>query len=125
MSLIDQVCLNVPASGFDDELGFWSALTGWGRRPGRLPEFEYLERPAGSPLRLLFQRLQEVDGIGRTRAHLDLACEDRDADESLHLDLGATLVRRAAFWSTLADPAGRQYCLTRRHPLTGQLPERL
>ncbi len=122
-SRVDQLCLDVAAERFEDELAFWSALTGWPSRPGRLAEFASLQRPSGMPLRLLFQRLGSPPPTGRTSAHLDLACEDRDAEERVHRGLGATVLRRTPFWTTLADPAGRPYCLTRRDPNTGLLPE--
>jgi predicted enzyme related to lactoylglutathione lyase len=122
-SRVDQVCLDVAAEHFEDELAFWSALTGWPTRAGRLAEFAYLQRPPEMPLRLLFQRLGSPPPTGRTSAHLDLACEDRDAEERVHRALGATVLRRTAFWTTLVDPAGRPYCLTRRDPNTGLLPE--
>ena len=98
-------------------------LTGWPRRAGRLPEFAYLERPQALPLRLLFQQLQSGPAGVWTRAHLDVACEDRDGEEHVHRSLGARVVRRTELWTTMEDPAGRPYCLTRRDPLTGLLPE--
>ena len=121
-SLVDQLCFDVAAERFEDELAFWSALTGWPTRAGRLAEFAFLQRPPEMPLRLLFQRLSSPPTTGRTSAHLDLACEDRDAEERVHRGLGATVLRRTPFWTTLADPAGRPYCLTRRDPDTGLLP---
>jgi hypothetical protein len=123
-SRIDQLCLDIAAERFEDELAFWSALTGWPTRPGRLAEFAFLQRPPAMPLRLLFQRLGSPPPTGRASAHLDLACEDRDAEERVHRGLGATVLRRTPFWTTLADPAGRPYCLTRRDPDTGLLPEK-
>lgn len=55
-SLVNQLCVDVPGGLFDDEVRFWTALTGWPRRSGERPEFQFLERPAGIPLRLEFQR---------------------------------------------------------------------
>ncbi len=123
-SLVDQVCLDIEAERFDDELAFWSALTGWPTQAGRLTEFAFLQRPPATPLRLLFQRLGSPPPTRRVSAHLDLACEDRDAEERVHRGLGATVLRRTPFWTTLADPAGRPYCLTRRDLDTGLLPEK-
>lgn len=34
-SLVDQVCLDIPAAGYDEECAFWEALTGW--ESGRAP----------------------------------------------------------------------------------------
>jgi hypothetical protein len=122
-SLVDQVCLDIPEHGFEQEAGFWSAVTGWKRDPGALPEFDYLERPPGMPLRLLLQRLQSDTG-SPTSAHLDVACDDQRALAEEHVRLGATVVRRTDSWTTLLDPAGRPYCLTSRSPSTGRSPSR-
>lgn len=120
-SLVDQLCLDVPGDLFDDEVRFWTALTGWPRRSGALPEFEFLERPASIPLRLIFQRLGTAEPSRPTGAHLDLASDNQRADVDEHLRLGATLVRRAEHWVTLRDTAGREYCITLRDPETGRL----
>jgi len=115
-SLADQVCLDIPASIFDREADFWSALTRWQRRRGGRPEFDYLARPATMPLRLLLQRV--ADG-GPVRAHLDLACDDVPAEMERHEALGATVTRRTELWTTLRDPAQREYCITSRDPWSG------
>jgi hypothetical protein len=109
-SLVDQLCLDVPVAGFDAEADFWAALTGWPRRPGSLPEFDFLVRPDGMPLRLLLQR------VGGTVAgmHVDLACTDRPAEVVWHQELGAEVVAVHERWTTLRDPAGRAYCITDR-----------
>ncbi|WP_233624376.1 VOC family protein [Actinoplanes sp. ATCC 53533] len=108
-SLVDQMCLDVPVGGFDAEADFWAALTGWQRRPGSLPEFDFLVRPDGMPLRLLLQRVDAAAGM-----HLDLACTDRAAEVAWHVSLGATVVAVYERWTTLRDPAGRVYCVTDR-----------
>ena len=121
-SLVDQLSLDVPAGQFDTEGAFWAAATGWDLHRGALAEFAVLARPAGQPLRLLLQRLGD-DDLGGGRAHLDLACgADVDAVASRHVALGATVVRTTPYWTTLLDPAGLPYCLTRRDPDTGTLP---
>ena len=120
-SLVDQVCLDIPAYAHERECAFWSAMTGWSRRRGPRPEFEYLERAGGMPLRLLLQRLDDGGG-GPCRAQLDLACDDVSAECERHGQLGATVVRAMPNWTTLPDPAGLHYCVTRRDPLTGTLP---
>jgi hypothetical protein len=112
-SLVDQMCLDVPVGLFEAEAQFWSALTGWPRRATGLPEFDFLERPDGLPLRLLLQRTGGV----RTGMHLDLACVDVPAEVARHVGLGASVVRRVpGDWTTLRDPSGREYCVTARRP---------
>jgi len=117
-SLVDQVCIDIPANDFEREARFWAAMTGWSRRPGALPEFDYLVRPADMPIGLLLQR---VGDAGAVRAHLDMACDDVPAETARHEALGATFVRRTSWWITLRDPAGRDYCITSRDPSSGRL----
>lgn len=115
-SLVDQVCLDIPAGRFEAERDFWAGLTGWQWRDEDSPEFERLLRPDGQALHLLLQRLD--DEAGRVRAHLDLAGDDRQAEVERHLALGAAEVRRTPGWVTLRGPAGDEYCVTSRHPDT-------
>ncbi|WP_152362054.1 VOC family protein [Microlunatus speluncae] len=122
-SLVDQLCLDLPAARYDDETSFWSELTGWEHRPGSQSEFGYLVRPEGMPLRILFQRTGDPPET-EVRAHLDLACADRETEATRHEALGARRLSDGAHWITCTDPAGRRYCLTARNPVTGRLPLR-
>jgi hypothetical protein len=118
-SLVDQVCFDLPRAVFDVEAAFWSALTSWPHVAGGSPEFDRILPPSGQPLRVLLQR---VDDEGPARMHLDLASEDRDAETQRHVALGGRVVRRTDGWTTLLDPSGREYCITRRNPVSGRLP---
>lgn len=121
-SLLDQVCIDVPHDRFDAERAFWAALTGWPERASVVStDFSSLERPDGFPLRLLFQRLGADDDGDRTRAHLDWATDDRTAETERHVELGAAVRDVRPLWTVLSDPLGRVYCITDRHPVTGQL----
>jgi len=112
-SLVDQVCVDVPEAVFEAEARFWSALTGWSRRPSDPSEFEHLERGGGMPVKLLLQRV----GSPVAAMHVDLACDDVDAEVARHVGLGAEVVRRVpGDWTTLRDPVGREYCVTARSP---------
>ena len=115
---MDQMCVDISAQAYEHECTFWSALTGWERRPGSRPEFEYLVRPPAVPLRLLLQRLDD-NCPQPCRAHLDLACDDVLAERVRHQALGAVVVREMPNWTTLLDPTGLAYCVTRRHPGNG------
>jgi hypothetical protein len=110
-----QVCIDSPVAAHDREVGFWRALL-----PGR-----WLDSPArefagkwhdddGSPLQLLFQRLDEPDGP--VRAHLDLGTDDVPADVVRLLDLGATDIGSGRGWHALRDPAGLPFCVTGNSP---------
>ena len=112
-SRLDQVCLDVPEERFEREASFWSALTGWERQPSDRPEFESLVRPAGMPLRILLQRV----GSAGAGMHPDFACDDVPAEVARQVGLGARVVREVpGEWTTLRDPAGREYCVTARSP---------
>jgi hypothetical protein len=114
-SLLDQVCLDIPASRYDDECVFWADFTGWPLTDAHShDEFRRLTRPPTIPYAFLLQRLDD-DG-GAVSAHLDLACEDRDAESERHVRLGAAAVRRTDGWTVMRDPVGLTYCNTRRRP---------
>ena len=119
-SLVDQVCLDIPAAAHDTEVAFWCDLTGWELwHSPWADEFHSLVRPSGIPVRLLLQRLGEADGP--VRAHLDVATTDRAAETGRHVALGATALGVHELWTVLTDPAGSTYCLTDRDPETGML----
>lgn len=120
-SIVDQVCLDIPATSYDSESEFWRRLTGWEERGSAVsPDFHSLLRPPGHPIRLLLQRLH--DPTGDVRAHLDWATTDRAAETVRHVGLGATVRHTDTHWTVLEDPRGRAYCLTDRDPDTGVLP---
>jgi Glyoxalase-like domain len=119
VSRVDQFCVDIPGGSYDAECRFWADLTGWEQRDGQRPEFRYLARPAGMPLRLLLQRTGEPGGT-TVRAHPDLACAGTDAEVARHEQLGATRAYDGEGWVTLRDPAGMTYCITRRDPDSGQ-----
>ncbi|HET7477497.1 MAG TPA: VOC family protein [Dermatophilaceae bacterium] len=114
-SLPDQVCLDLPAHLADPETAFWAGLTGWALTPSDSPEFQHLRDPS-LPVRLLLQRLGAGDPGQVVRAHLDLSCDDVDAEAVRHVGLGATLLDRRPGWTVLRDPAGLVYCATARVP---------
>ena len=120
-SLVDQVCLDIGPDRFEDEVSFWTGLTGWERGTSAVSgSFVPLVRPTGQPLRFLLQRTD--DPRPRTGAHLDLATTDRAAETERHVALGAVVVASYPLWTVLRDPAGLAYCLTDRDPETGVLP---
>lgn len=117
--MVDQVCLDIPADGYDAECDVWAALTGWELRQASRPEFRVLVRPPGQHLRFLLQCLDEP--TGRVRANLDLATTDRRAETARHVGLGARVLAPGPAWPVLADSSGSAYCITDRDPETGML----
>lgn len=116
-SLADQLCLDIPAARYDEETGFWTALTGWSSGTTDRSEFRRLNPPGALPVQFLLQRLGADDTAG-ARAHLDMSADDPDAEVARHEGLGATTSRVTEGWTTLADPVGLTYCVTRRRPGT-------
>lgn len=114
-TILDQVCLDVPADLWDVEVAFWRDLTGRGLQQATAPGFVRLLAP-GQP-RILLQRLGEPTGT--VRAHPDLASADRQADTVRHVSLGGTVVGVHDRWTVLTAPGGQVYCLTDRDPGTG------
>ncbi|WP_067813273.1 VOC family protein [Nocardia inohanensis] len=112
-SRLDQVCVDIGASDHEDEVRFWTELTGWHWRQGSLPEYSRLTADPALPIGLLLQRLEEDRP---TSAHLDLACTDFEATAAWHEKLGARRVERGQGWLVMTDPAGQPYCLTGREP---------
>jgi hypothetical protein len=116
---VDQLCIDIAPQSYENERAFWAALTGTEPGQGSRPELQYLAVP-GMPLRLLLQRLD--DGTpAPCRAHLDLSCDDLAAEQARHEALGAAVLRQMPNWTTLVDPTGLAYCITRRGPSTGTL----
>ena len=114
-SFVDQVCLDIPPSMYDEELDFWHRVTGWERkdpRPGS--EFGRLNPPASFPLQLLLQRLDQDEE--RVRAHLDWSSTDREAETERHVRAGSEQVERFEGWTVMRGPAGMTYCITQRSP---------
>lgn len=116
-SIVDQLCLDIPAGHFAAETRFWADLTGWDLRSSTVrEEFAYLVRPREIALRLLLQRLDDTDGV--VRGHLDVATTDRQAEVRRHEALGATrsATQSGGHWTVMRDPAGAAYCITDRQP---------
>jgi hypothetical protein len=114
-SRLVQVCVDSPSSVHDAEVAFWRALLGGRWVPSRSDEFAgKWHDDAGSPIQLLFQRLDEPHG--RVRAHLDLGTDDLEADVRRLRDLGATDVGRGRGWHVFRDPTGQAFCTTMNSP---------
>jgi hypothetical protein len=120
-SLVDQLCLDAPPGAYEREARFWGALLGLAPRLGigGRPEFCYVGQGDGG-VRLLVQRRQRAGQAERVAGHVDVACGDLGVVTAAHVAAGARVVLQEDWWTVLADPAGRQYCLVAREP--GQPP---
>jgi hypothetical protein len=110
-----QVCIDSPRSAHDTEVAFWRALLPGRWFPSGDPEFAgKWHDDAGSPIQLLFQRLDESDGP--VRAHLDLGTDDLPAEVRRALGLGASDVNPGRGWHVLRDVSGHAFCVTVNSP---------
>ena len=86
-SLVDQLCLDIPASRYDAECDFWSALTGWELRRGGYGDFSVLVRPESMPRHLglgaVVVRRMPVWVTLRDPAGLDYCVTGRDPETGL------------------------------------------
>ncbi|MEI7057458.1 VOC family protein [Nocardioides sp. CCNWLW239] len=118
--VVDQICIDIPRSRWDEEVAFWAAITGRALEPATTPEFVRLADPdPHGGLRILLQRLDE-DG-GEVRAHPDLAVAHRASETCRHEAIGAETVGVFEWWTVMRAPYGQVYCLTDRDPVTGRV----
>ena len=110
-----QVCIDSPAAVHDTEVTFWRNLLAGRWVPSADREFAgKWHDDAGSPVQLLFQRLNETDGA--VRAHLDLGTDDLSAEVRRLLALGAADAGSGRGWHVLHDPLGMPFCATLNSP---------
>jgi hypothetical protein len=120
VSLVDQVCLDIPAGLFEAEVAWWQELTGWELAQSALRrEYWALQRPPGNPLRFLLQRLDS--GRGTVGAHLDIATSHVALEVARHRELGAEVLAEMPWWTTMQSPTGTAYSITSRNQATGVL----
>jgi hypothetical protein len=114
-SRLVQVCIDSPRSVHDEEVVFWSTLLGGRWVDSAAPEFAgKWHDDAGSPLQLLFQRLDAPEGA--TRAHLDHGTDDLTAEVRRLRGLGAAYVGPGRGWHVLREPSGMFFCVTANSP---------
>ncbi len=110
-----QVCIDSPARAHDGEVAFWRDLLPWRWEASDDPEFAGKLKPGnGSPLQLLFQRVDEPEGP--VRAHLDHGTDDLPLEVARLLALGATDVAPGRGWHVFRDPTGQLFCATENSP---------
>ena len=115
-SRLVQLCVDSPVASHDREVEFWRELLGGRWVASDCPEFAGTwHDDAGSPLQLLFQRLEEPDGP--VRVHLDHGTDDMAAEVARMVALGAEDVGPGAGgWHVLRDPVGQVFCVTSNSP---------
>ncbi|UCZ88508.1 MULTISPECIES: VOC family protein [unclassified Gordonia (in: high G+C Gram-positive bacteria)] len=119
ISIIDQLCIDIPPGMFDAEVDFWTGFTGWPTKPRGRPELVALRRDPAVTLGILLQRKQDESDNDVATAHLDIATNSVPDEVARHEDWGARAIEHFPHWTTMADPVGRRYCITSRNPRTG------
>ncbi|MEE4025523.1 VOC family protein [Gordonia sp. PKS22-38] len=119
ISIIDQVCIDVPHDAFESETDFWERLTGRPTTSTSRPELVRLARDPALPIGILLQRRGREDTTATASGHLDLAATAVEDEVARHADWGAEVVERFENWTVMRDPVGRRYCITSRNPRTG------
>jgi hypothetical protein len=110
-----QVCIDSPRSVHDLEVAFWRELLADRFVESKADEFAgKWHDDAGSPLQLLFQRLDERHG--QVRAHLDHGTDDLAAEVDRVRALGATDVAPGRGWHVFRDPNSLAFCVTGNSP---------
>ncbi len=120
-SRLVQVCIDSPGVLHDREVAFWREATEWRWKASKGDAESHgfagkLYPDPGSPIQLLLQRLGDDDHATSVRAHLDLGCDDREAEAARLAALGATRLWDGKGWITLRDPTGLLFCTTDNSP---------
>ncbi|WP_238420753.1 VOC family protein [Gordonia sp. 'Campus'] len=119
ISIVDQLCIDVPHRAFDAEVAFWTELLDTPATQRGHPELVGLRRDPSVTLGILLQRKQDGVDDEPARAHLDLATNSVADEVARHEGWGATVVEHFPHWTVMADPVGMLYCITARNPRTG------
>ncbi|MGO3325019.1 VOC family protein [Gordonia sp. (in: high G+C Gram-positive bacteria)] len=115
ISIIDQVCFDVPTDLFDAEVAFWEALTGH-PTPGRHdPDRVGLTRNPKLALQVLLIR----SDVTEPATYLEVAATDIGDEVERHEGWGASVVKQCTGRVMMADPGGRRYFISVRNPRTG------
>ena len=129
ISVIDQVCIDVPAPLFDDEVRFWSTVTEQPASPTSPTGVMSLRRDKRLALGIVLSPITgeaehdispQESGPDRVSAHLNIATTSVADEVSRHTEWGAQVLAEFPGWSVMADPFGRRYCITDRNPRTGE-----
>lgn len=120
ISIIDEVLITVPRAVFDDEVRFWSSITGWRADPAPPksddPASTRFLRADPLPLSVVLTPVSD-DEVG---AQVALAATSVADEVARHEDWGATVVADTITSVLMADPVGRPYRITNRNPRSGR-----
>jgi hypothetical protein len=90
---------------------FWAAALGSDVDEDSTPEKAFVEAAGWGGPNIWFTRVPEPK-TAKNRVHFDLRAPGPMADEVARLEgLGATVLRRDAELTTMADPEGNEFCV--------------
>jgi predicted enzyme related to lactoylglutathione lyase len=93
---------------------FWSEAAGYELRWQQDDSFLMLAPASGEGVRIGLQRVAEAKP-GKNRAHIDWKADDRRAEVTRLVELGASVldehVEPGLAWTVLADPEGNEFCV--------------
>ncbi|HEY3010272.1 MAG TPA: VOC family protein [Micromonosporaceae bacterium] len=94
---------------------FWTQAAGYEIRADLGGEYVVVGPASGDGIRLGLQRVPEPR-VGKNRVHVDWAADDRSAEVSRLVALGASVIASHAVpgltWTVLADPEGNEFCVS-------------
>jgi predicted enzyme related to lactoylglutathione lyase len=94
---------------------FWTQAAGYEIRADFGGEYLVVGPPSGNGIRLGLQRVPEPK-VGKNRVHVDWAADDRSAEISRLVALGASVIASHTVpglaWTVLADPEGNEFCVS-------------
>jgi predicted enzyme related to lactoylglutathione lyase len=100
---------------------FWTEAVGYEVKHDMGGEYVVLGPPSGGGsrvgVRLGLQRVPEPR-VGKNRVHVDWAADDREAEVTRLVALGASVIASHSVpglsWTVLADPVGNEFCVSAR-----------
>ena len=99
----------------DRSAEFWCSVLGY-RRHGQAGTYRSIVPADGDGPKLILQGVDEPKTV-KNRMHLDVWCDDLDAEVRRFEGLGATRLAEVAEhgmrWIVLADPDGNEFCAVR------------
>jgi predicted enzyme related to lactoylglutathione lyase len=115
-----EVCITIDAEDGDRAAAFWTSALGYRIVRDRHPYVVLLPEEGREGPEVLIQRVDSVTA-GKTRVHVDLVVDDREAEVRRMVSLGAAVDGQVdetgdggSRWTVLTDPEGTHFCVVQR-----------
>jgi hypothetical protein len=116
-SRLSTFVIDCKVDDFASAAEFWSKALNRALAPANpeFPDYRALAPVEGAPT-LVLQRVEH-----ESRVHLDIECDDLEAEVARLEQLGARRVRRVKYWWLMQAPSGHIFCVTdRQRSLVGK-----